>query len=127
MNKRKILKLRLIADFSDGFFNDNEDFIVHKYSNTYFIFKNCQNELDVQCELLERLSRPCSKGCPYKQEFRNKKYRQYLLDGINNFLQTNFTFQDMLIIYEYLGNCVNHKLTIKFIESGYDFKILEEK
>ena len=31
---------------------------------------------------------------------------------------------DMYWIYDKLGNAVNHELTIKFIESGYDLKLL---
>ena len=50
-----------------------------------------------------------------------------MLDGINMFLHTDFSFDDMEIIYTYLGNACNHKKTIRFIESGYDMHVLTER
>ena len=47
------------------------------------------------------------------------------MDNINNYLNTNFTKEKMELIYTKLGNAINHNLTIKFVESGYDTKILE--
>ena len=72
-------------------------------------FRTCSNEEDVKCKLLEWFSRPAAKGIPYSQEWRNKKFRKFMLDGINQFLGTKFSFDDMYIIYQYLGNCCNHE------------------
>lgn len=47
-----------------------------------------------------------------------------MLDGINDFLETDFTESDMEEIYQHLGNSINHEKTVQFVESGYDFKIL---
>lgn len=124
MNRDKV-KLRLLSIFEGSFFNSREEFIAHGYSNTYFIFSNCETELDVKCKILEWFSRPASKGIPYSQEWRNKKFRKFMLDGINEFLGTEFTEQDMEVIYTYLGNAIKHELTIRFIESGYDMQLLE--
>ena len=124
MDWKNACRLRLLADFDGSFFNERDEFIAHRYSNTYFIFANCETELDVKCKVLEWLSRSAHKGIPYRQEWRNKKFRKFMLDGINMFLHTNFSFDDMEIIYKYLGNACNHNKTIKFIESGYDMQIL---
>ena len=124
MEEKEILRLRLLADFQGGFFNHNDEFIAHEYSNTYFIFNNCNGELDVKCKLLEWFSRPATKGQPYQAKWRNKKYSEFMLNGINQFLHTDFTFEQMELIYQELGNCINHNKTIKFIESGYDFSVL---
>lgn len=32
----------------------------------------------------------------------------------------------MELLYTELGNCIRHELTIKFVSSGYDMKLLEE-
>lgn len=124
MDWKNACRLRLLADFDGSFFNERDEFIAHRYSNTYFIFANCETELDVKCKVLEWLSRSAHKGIPYRQEWRNKKFRKFMLDGINMFLHTDFSFDDMEIIYTYLGNACNHNKTIKFIESGYDMQIL---
>ena len=48
-----------------------------------------------------------------------------MLDGINMFLHTNFSFDDMETIYTYLGNACNHERTLKFVRSGYDMAIFD--
>jgi hypothetical protein len=125
MDWKNACRLRLLADFDGSFFNERDEFIAHRYSNTYFIFSNCETELDVKCKVLEWLSRSAHKGIPYSQEWRNKKFRKFMLDGINMFLHTDFSFDDMEDIYTYLGNACSHKRTIDFIESGYDMKFFE--
>lgn len=122
---KDIIKLKLISAFEDSFFNENEEFIAHKYSNTYFIFYNCKNTEDVNCKIIEWFSRPAYQGSPYKSEWRNKAFRQFMLEGINKFLKTNFSEDDMGIIYEYLGNACDHEKTKEFIKSGYDMSILK--
>lgn len=125
MEWKESCRLRLLRDFEGSFFNQQDEFIAHRYTNTYFIFANCESEEDVCCKMLEWLSRPASKGIPYSQEWRNKKFRKFMLDGINNFLHTSFSFEDMEKIYTYLGNACNHSRTLKFIRSGYDMSIFD--
>lgn len=126
MEWKDACRLRLLWDFEGSFFNERDEFIAHRYSNTYFIFNNCETELDVNCKVLEWLSRSASKGMPYSQEWRNRKFRKFMLDGINMFLHTDFSEDDMELIYTYLGNACNHKRTIQFIESGYDMNIFKQ-
>lgn len=126
MDWKSICRLRLQADFIGSFFNENDEFIAHPYSNTYFIFGNCKNEEEVNCKVLEWFSRPASKGIPYSQEWRNKKFRKFMLDGINQYLHTEFSFEEIDLIYQELGNAVRHDKTIEFIRSGYDMTVLTQ-
>ena len=126
MNERDVIKLRLVANFIGGFFNERDEFIAHKYSNTYFIFGNCETLEDVNCKVLEWFSRAASKGIPYNQEWRNEKFRKFMLDGINQFLNTNFTSEEMITIYTYLGNACNHNGTLEFVRSGYNMELLNK-
>ena len=48
-----------------------------------------------------------------------------MLHGINDFLGTRFSEQDMALIYQRLGNRIRHKLTIQFVESGYNMELLK--
>lgn len=50
---------------------------------------------------------------------------QYHLNGINKFLGTDFTREDMKMIYVNLGNAVHHQKTLEFIDSGYDMELLK--
>lgn len=118
-------KLSLLSSFPESFINERNEFIAHKKTNQYICLSDCEEKIDFQCKVLEWFSRPASKGQPYNQEWRNRKFREFMLDGINEFLKTDFTEDDMEIIYQYLGNAINHEKTIRFVESDYDLKILE--
>lgn len=120
-------KQALLNAFPGGWFNERDEFIAHTRSDTYFMFCNCETPLDVECKILEWFSRPASKGQPYSQEWRNRKFREFMLNGINSFLDTNFNQESMEEIYQYLGNAINHELTVRFVESGYDFEVFSVK
>lgn len=116
---------RLMQCFPHSLINYSGEFIAHEQSNTYFILSNCHNELDIKCKVLEWLSRAAYKTKPYMNEKKNKEFHEFMLSGINKFLGTQFTSEDMEQIYTYLGNACNHAKTVKFVESGYDMGILE--
>lgn len=100
--------------------------IQEERSNQYFMLSDCEYPEDIDCKVLEWLSRAACKGAPFKQEWRNRKFRKFMLDGINNFLDTNFSEEEMGEIYTYLGNACNHTKTMQFVESGFDIKVLKE-
>lgn len=104
--------------FPKAFINRaNEIILVPKY-NCYFMLDGVESELIFKCKMFEWLSRPICKGLPVKAA-------NNLLERFNYLLGTNFTREDMGVIYGPLGNCVNRDLTIKFVESGYDMNLLE--
>lgn len=76
-----------------------------------------QTETGLNAKILEWLSREASKSIDPKSQV-------YHLNGINTFLGTNFTQEDMVEIYTYLGNRCDHARTLRFIESGYDLAAL---
>ena len=118
-------KQALLKAFPNSFINEHNEFIAEIRSNQYFSLNNCKNPIDIECKVLEWLSRPACKGQPYSQEWRNKKIRQFMRNGINDFLDTDFSENDMNVIYQYLGNAIDHNKTIRFIESGYNFIVLK--
>lgn len=117
---------RLMNCFPNSFINQSGEFVAHLKANEYFILQNCESELDVKCKVLEWFSRGAYKTEPYGTRQRNNEFQKFMLDGINQFLSTDFTEKDMEKIYTYLGNCCNHEKTIRFIESGYDLAILKD-
>ena len=116
---------RLLQAFPDSFINPRNEFIAHRDSNSYFRLEDCESELDVKCKVLEWLSRAAFKTLPYRTPRKNWKFHCFMLDGINSFLGTEFSEQDIELIYQRLGNRVRHELTVKFVESGYDMSLLE--
>lgn len=117
----------LMRCFHGSFINEHGEFIAHRNSNTYFRLDNCENELDVKCKVLEWLSRAASKGQPYATDKKNLVFQGFMQEGINRYLGTEFDADDFDEIYTYLGNACNHAKTLRFIESGYDVRMLAKK
>ena len=116
---------KLMDCFPRSVINQNGEFIAHIPSNQYFILHDCNTELDIKCKVLEWLSRGAYKTEPYRSKKINDEFHAFMLNGINKFLGTEFTEDDMETIYTYIGNACNHEKTIRFIESGYDFSALK--
>ena len=115
---------KLIHAFPKSFINGGLEFIAEREANEYFRLEDCENELDVKCKVLEWLSRGASKTEPFYTKKRNDLFHKFMLDGINSYLGTNFTAEDMAIIYQRLGNRVRHSLTEDFVKSGYNMEVL---
>lgn len=125
MDKFEIAK-KLMRCFPNSFINYMGEFIAHREANEYFILDNCKDELEVKCKVLAWFSRGAHKTAPFGVR-KNKEFHKFMLDGINKFLNTNFTEDDMNLIYTYLGNDCNRKLCEYFVNNNYDLNILRKK
>lgn len=117
---------KLMRCFDRSFINGCLEFIAHEKANEYIGLKNCETELDVQCKVLEWFSRASYKTEPYRTRAKNEEFHNFMRNGVNRFLGTEFTEEDMEQIYTYLGNRCNHEKTVRFIENGYNMEILKE-
>lgn len=106
--------------FPRCFINMNNELIIHPGRNSYFTLKGIETENELRAKVLEWLSREAVKG-------GSRATQKYHLNGINEVLGTDFGVNDMEAIYQYLGNAVNHRKTLRFIESGYDLSALESE
>ena len=118
---------KVMKHFNGSYINQCGELILSDRGNVYFIAIDCKTKNDVICKLLEWCSRAMAKGEPCASEKRNNEWRDNLICGLNNYLKTSFTQEDLYWIYDQLGNRVNHDLTLKFIESGYDLSLLRPK
>lgn len=116
---------RLMNCFAGSFVGYGGDFYADRESNTSICFDVCKTELDVKCKILEWFSRAAYKTEPYRTAYKNALFHERMLAGINKFLGTNFSEDDMDLIYTYLGNAIHHERTVAFVESGYDMRILK--
>lgn len=114
----------LLEIFPNSFVNENQEFIAVPKTNLYFILENCNSLLDIKCKVLEWFSRDAYKAEPFRRNLRNEEYQNNIREKMNDFLGTDFTRDDMKIIYCKLGNAIKHNLTIEFINSGYDMNLL---
>ena len=115
---------KLAAAFPKSFINCAFEFIAHRTANEYFRLEDCETELDVKCKVLEWLSRGAYKTEPFATDRQNDAFHAFMLGGINKYLGTKFTEEDIAIIYQELGNRVRHYLTVEFVNSGYDMSVL---
>lgn len=115
----------LLSSFKRSFINDSNEFIAHKKTNQYFSLSDCYGSDDVDCKVLEWFSRPAHKSEPYIQKRSNDELHQFMLSGINLYFGTKFTEDDISIIYEKLGNGVNHELTLLFVRSAMSVEWLK--
>lgn len=113
------IRNRLRDAFPKLFLNANYEIIIYPARNSYFLMANVDTERDLKAKILEWISREASKSI-------SKPSQKYHLEGINAFLGTEFTRDEMTEIYTYLGNRCNHEKTLRFIDSGYDMRTLWE-
>lgn len=81
--------------FPGSYITDRNELIVHPRTNQYIILENIGTEDAIKAKVLEWLSRAAFKTAPYSQEWRNRKFHKYMRDGINAFLDTDFSEDDM--------------------------------
>lgn len=110
--------------FEESFINRLNELILIPKTNLYICLDDVHNETALKYKIIEFCSRDASKAMPYKTERRNKKYQSKVRDKINIYLNTNFTAEDMDLIYTKLGNRINRELTIIFVNNNYDLKVL---
>lgn len=111
--------------FKNSYINNNLEVILLPKTNGYFAIKNCKNEIDINCKILENISRDCFKTQHYSRLKDNKNMWNENLIALNNALKTDFSQQDIELIYNKLGNGINHELTKKFVESNFDIEVLK--
>jgi len=117
MIENKDIRNRLAEAFPKFYINRQFEIIIYPEANSYFSLGCIENEEDLKAKIIEWLSREACKSV-------SDKSQKYHLNGINKFLSTNFTQNDMMEIYTYLGNRCNHAKTLRFINSNYDMTIL---
>lgn len=115
---------KLLKCFPNSFINHNAEAILEPKKNIYICLADCTDKFDISMKLLEWCSRSASYAIPYRSDVRNKKYRNEIRYGINEYLGTDFSHEDMCLIYEKLGDGVNHGLCNMFICSGFDMNVL---
>lgn len=120
MNSQSKELEKVYLAFPSSYTNQNNEMIIYPKRNTYFLLDNVSNEMDLDCKILEWLSRETIRSS-------SPTSRRYHLDGINRYFKKDFTAKDMELIYRRIGNGINRKLCVKFIESGLDMSILTKE
>lgn len=106
----------LMQLFDGSFINENNELILCPRTNLYFRLEDVNSFEDFCYKIVAWCSRDASKSMPYHTECRNKRYREYVRNNINEFLETNFNEDEWLDIYSEYGNGCNKDKCIKFIK-----------
>lgn len=117
----------LMYSFPESFINCNNELIFHPKINYSFLLDNCYNPRDVKAKVLMWFSRPCCKVEVYKRPKQNDNFHENMTARLSKYLDVELTVEQVRLIYQKLGNGVRKDLTYKFIDSGYDFKVLEDE
>lgn len=122
--------IRLQLCFPEGrFLLDREpvEFLIDETNNVYFLIGDCKTKMDVDCKVLQFLSYAASEYSPYNTNRKNDEFHKKTLSGINHYLRTSFTLQDMEVIYTYMGGNFGRSVAEKFINSGFDVNSLSKE
>lgn len=111
--------------FPGSFVNKHNELILIPETNLYIQLENCKTKFQLFAKLLEWCSRDSCFSLTYSMMKFNELYWKQNREALNSFFDQNWSHEDMSLIYETLGCRVNHELTIKFIESGFDLQVLE--
>ena len=116
--KEYINEIKKLMDiWGQSFINNNFELILERRRNIYIIIDMYDNIRDIKYNMLCWKSRPCIKG-------DDDKYLDSFREKFNKYFEKNWTFEEIELIYQRLGNEVNSKLCYEFIDSGYDMEVL---
>lgn len=87
--ENKEIRDRLLKAFPQFYISSSFECIIYPPRNSYFLMADIQTETGLNAKILEWLSREASKSIDSKSQV-------YHLNGINTFLGTNFTQEDMV-------------------------------
>ncbi len=124
---QEILK-ELSKNFPGSFLKvDTNEFILYPKQNYFFSLENCDSRRDIEIKVLEFASYAAYKARPYRRESLNQTFRKLALFGMNQFLKTNFTEEDIEKIYIHFGNGINHEMAGLFVDSGMNISWLQNE
>lgn len=89
-----------------------------------FCLNDCETNDDLKYKVIAYLSRAAYKTEPWSTAVKNRDYQLRIRRGLNKYLGTAFTADDMCIIYTLFGNGCNEERCRDFIKSGYDMNML---
>lgn len=124
----------IIDKLEKSFFNskydvDRETFIIKKNAHTDIMrlkIVDGDSYNIVKCRILERLTPIMVNNTFYSQKWRNDKFKEGLKQGLSNFCDKEFTWEDIEVINNKLGSAINRNLAKQFVINNCDINILKK-
>ena len=110
-----------------SFINHNNEIIFIPKFNVYTLLDDVETEDDFKVKMCEWFSRDCCCALRYSQQKRLDRYYQENTEAFNFICGTNFTVEQMEHIYTKLGNGIKRELAKRFVKSGFDLSLLQDR
>ncbi|SKA06586.1 hypothetical protein SAMN02745174_02427 [Cetobacterium ceti] len=104
---------RMMNIFVGSFINADFEVILIPQRNIYFNLNNVNTIEDLQVKFIHWITRDTT--------FKNYRSRE----KYNEYLKTNFSREELVLVYEKLGSARNENLCRKFIKNKFNLKILK--
>lgn len=101
------------------YINKHRECIINPKHNIYLSLVDVYCRNDLENKVISWLSRPSYKGMP-------KKIAEHCLSGLNKFLGTSFSKDEIMKVYTAFGNDANSLWRMKFVNSRFDMKVIDE-
>lgn len=118
--------MKLMGFFPNAFVTRFMEVVLSKKGNVYFKCKEGMTREEILCAICEWVSRDVAKGEPYGNDNWNRLWRDSLALRLSAYIGKVILPADWYMIYDRLGNRINHNLTTKFVESGFDMAVLND-
>ena len=126
MRQLDIVK-KAMALLPGSYINRNNELILVPVFNVYTCLDDVGNEDDFKVKLCEWFSRDCCCALRYQSEKRLSQYYERNTMVFNKLCKTDFSVDDMRLIYGKLGNGINRPLAEKFVGNDFALDVLNGK
>ena len=116
---------KLLRAFPNSYINHNCEFIASNTGNQYFSLDRIHSLSVLQQRVISSLSRGACKAEPRSTKKKNNEFHTFMLNGINTFLETEFTHEDMERIYTQFGNGLNSLYCFGFVNDNFNMNIID--
>lgn len=117
---------RCMYVFNGSYINRCNELILEPNTNVYISLDDVEDMDEFNARVLEYCVRDTFKTQPYSSKRTNRLYHDSMRFKLNKYLKTDFTVQDVELIYQTIGNGINHKLALEFVNNNFDLKTLED-
>ena len=119
-------ELKLLRSFPGSVVNSKGMFVPEPDDIAGFSLMEEWMGPEIKCRVLERLCWAAAFAMPYGDRQKDRELREFYRKGINTYLGTEFSRDDLKLVCKKLGNAIDHGLTLRFVMHGYDLTLLEE-
>ena len=117
-------EMKLFAAFPGSVIREDGTFAVLGDPDCGLDLTVCETQEDISVHLLENLSKSACRVRTYDVPDGQEPRRVRLLRGMNQYLGTSLSEEDMTNVYRKIGNSIHPDLSRSFVEANCDMSVL---